>query len=157
MSDYSRRIHRLLRIMTLVQGDPSFTPLRLAKLIGVHERSIFRDIEDLKIAGAPIDFDPEIGGYFTCHDHFLHPTDLKLDEAVALCLHAEQVRGTDQLPHTLAAERAMEKIRSNLPVRFRDELERVMPHINVALARTETEGTVMCSRRFATLSASDAR
>lgn len=141
MADYSRRIHRLLRIITLIQGDRSLTPKRLADVFESTERTIFRDLEDLRTAGVPIDFDQEIGGYVIRRDYFLKPTELSLEESLSLCLLAEQIPGTEQLPHTLPAKRAIEKVRSNLPPKLQTELEQVMPHVNIDLARGENSGS----------------
>lgn len=140
MADYSNRIQRLLHIITLVQGDRSYTPARFAHLFGMTERSVFRDMNDLRAAGVPIDFDPEIDGYVIRGDFFLRPTEFSLDEALALCLLATQVRENEQLPQTKPAAKAIQKLRCNLPGTFREELEQLMPHVTVALARRENEG-----------------
>ena len=140
MIDYTRRIHRLLQIITLVQGDTTFTPARLTQELGLEERTFYRDIKVLRDAGVPIDFDKERNGYVISRDFFLRPTELSIEEALSLCLLAQQAQPAEQLPHTRHAARAIEKIRSNLPTAFRDELEQLIPHVEVALARSENEG-----------------
>ena len=48
--DYSR-IHRLLKILTLIQGSKGWTPKRLALECGTTERTIYRDMKMLEVRG----------------------------------------------------------------------------------------------------------
>jgi len=142
MPDDAKRIHRLLQIITLVQGDTTYTPARLMQELGQEERTLYRDLKVLRDAGVPINFDKDRNGYIIRQDYFLRPTALLIEEALSLCLLAQQLRPAEQLPHTGHAARAIEKIRSNLPSAFREDLEQLIPHVEVALARTENEGAV---------------
>lgn len=55
------RIHRLLRIITLIQGSAELNPTKLAEICGTSKRNIHRDLEELQGAGVPISFDREAG------------------------------------------------------------------------------------------------
>jgi len=47
------RIHRLLKILTLIQSEKGWNVQRLAAECGVAERTIFRDMKMLEGAGIP--------------------------------------------------------------------------------------------------------
>ena len=57
-ADYSR-IHRLLKILTLIQGAKGWTPKRLALECQTTERTIYRDMKMLEGAGIPNFYDDE--------------------------------------------------------------------------------------------------
>ena len=134
-ADYSR-IHRLLKILTLIQGQAGWTATRLSVECGVTERTIFRDLKMLEGAGIPFFHDPDSAGYRVRGDFFLPPTDLSLDEALALIALGEHVGNQEQVPLTRPAGRAIQKIRGQLPGKLRRELERLEPHVAVHLARS---------------------
>ena len=81
--DYSR-IHRLLKILTLIQGEKGWTPKRLALECETTERTIFRDLKMLEGAGIPYFFDEETSGYRVRRDFFMPPVQLTLEESLAL-------------------------------------------------------------------------
>src|SRR5687768_3817454 len=105
-ADYSR-IHRLLKILTLIQGTKGWTPARLAAECGVTQRTIFRDLEMLEGAGIPYFFDPETKGYSVRGDFFMPPVQMTLEESLALSALAEHVGGGEQVPFLKAAARAI--------------------------------------------------
>ena len=60
----------------------------LAKACDVSRRTIFRDLETLKEAGVPLQFDPELQRYMIPSSFFLPPTNFTAAEAlsvIALC------------------------------------------------------------------------
>lgn len=132
-ADYSR-IHRLLRILTLIQGDHTWTAPRLALECGVAERTIYRDLKMLEGAGIPYFFDEQAGGYRVRRDFFMPPVELTLDESLAIVALGEHIGGKEQIPLTRAAARAIEKVRCQLPPHVSDQLESVDPHVSIALA-----------------------
>lgn len=127
------RIHRLLKIITLIQGSTGWTPARLARECGTTERTIYRDLRMLEAAGIPYFHDPETG-YGVRRDFFLPPVQLALDEALALVALAEQVGGDEQIPFTQPAGRAIAKIRGQLPDAIRSEVERIANHVAIKLS-----------------------
>jgi proteasome accessory factor B len=132
-ADYSR-IHRLLKILTLIQGSKDWTPARLAAECGTTERTIFRDMKMLEGAGIPYFFDRESHGYGIRADFFMPPVQLTLEESLALAALAEHVGGKEQIPFTKPAERAISKIRGILPRSIRTELEKLDAHVAIKLA-----------------------
>lgn len=131
--DYGR-IHRLLKILTLIQGEKGWTPKRLALECGTTERTIYRDLKMLEGAGIPYFFDPETSGYRVRRDFFMPPVQLTLDESLALAALAERIGGGEQVPFTDAAAKAIRKVRSGLPQSIRNELEKIEDHVAIKLA-----------------------
>ena len=135
------RIHRLFRLIILIQGSPNLNARRLAELLEATERTIYRDLEVLGEAGIPVSFDPESGGYSIGKDFFLRPIDLTLEEAMATLLLADQIGAREQVPHLAAAGKAAEKLLAILPRPIAEMLNEVMPNVAVSLARTSNEPT----------------
>jgi proteasome accessory factor B len=131
--DYGR-IHRLLKILTLIQGEKGWTAARLAAECGTTERTIYRDMKMLEGAGIPYFFDDETKGYRVRKDFFMPPVQLTLDESLALAALAERVGGDEQVPFTEAAAKAISKVRSALPQSIRSELEQIEDHVAIKLA-----------------------
>src|ERR1700722_2361832 len=125
--DYSR-IHRLLKILTLIQGAKGWTPKRLAQECSTTERTIYRDMKMLEGAGIPYFYDDEAKCYGVHRHFFMPPVQLTLDESLALAALAEHVGGQEQVPFTKAASRAISKIRGQLPTPIRRELEQIEDH-----------------------------
>lgn len=134
MAEYTR-VHRLLKILTLVQGGGVWTPERLASECGVSARTIFRDLKQLEGAGVGIAFDGESGGYRVAGDFFLPPVSLTAQEALSLSVLCEQVAGREQIPFTRPAWQALQKVQASLPTEIRDEISRAAESIVVQTAR----------------------
>jgi predicted DNA-binding transcriptional regulator YafY len=134
-ADYSR-IHRLLRILTLIQSEPGWTARRLAEVCGTSERTIYRDMRMLDAAGIPYYHDVERPGYRVRRDFFMPPVQLTLDESLALIALAEHIGGREQVPLTRAAARAVSKVRGLLPPAMREQLEKIEKHVAIQLARS---------------------
>lgn len=133
-ADYSR-IHRLLRILTLIQGEAGWSAPRLAEACGVTVRTIYRDMKILEGAGIPYFHDERRRGYAVRRDFFMPPVQLSLDESLALIALAEHIGGREQIPLTRPAARAITKVRGALPPALREQLADVDRHINIQLAR----------------------
>lgn len=131
--DYSR-IHRLLKILTLIQSEKGWTCRRLSQECGTTERTIYRDMKMLEGAGIPYFYDEQARGYAVRRDFFMPPVQLTLDESLALSALSEHVGKREQVPFTRAAARAITKIRGQLPASIRDELEQIEPHVAIHLA-----------------------
>lgn len=138
-ADYSR-VHRLLRIITLVQGGGTWTPESLADACGVKPRSIFRDIKCIEQAGIPLAFDHKLKRYTIDGEHYLPPTQLSMEESLAVIALAEEVSRTEQVPHLQAALSAAQKLRSQLPPRVREHLSKTDGRVTIKLAAAEPPG-----------------
>jgi predicted DNA-binding transcriptional regulator YafY len=136
------RVHRLLRLITLIQGSAQLNAAKLAEICCTSERNIYRDLNELEGAGVPISFDKETGGYSLRRDFFLRPVDFTLEEAMALVLLAREVGQTEQLPHAAESGKAIDKLLATLPAKIREMVDELLPRMSVDLARTANEPTI---------------
>ncbi len=132
-ADYSR-IHRLLKILTLIQGESGWTAKRLSLECGTTQRTIYRDLKMLEAAGIPYFYDEQSGGYAVRRDFFMPAVSLTLEESLALVALAEHIGGREQVPFTRAAAKAISKIRCSLPQGIQAELQKLDPHVAIQLA-----------------------
>ena len=139
MAKKYERIHRLLKILTLIQSDKGWNVRRLAKECGVTERTIFRDMKTLEGAGIPYFHDSESDGYRVRGDFFMPAVELTLAESLALIALSEQIGGKQQIPFMKAAARAIAKVKGQLPGRIREELADLDSHVDIKLARASSE------------------
>jgi len=128
------RIHRLLRIITLVQSRSDWNAARLAQECETSERNIYRDLEQLRAAGVPIDFDERVGGYSMRRDFFLPAVHLTGEEAMALSLLCEHIAQREQVAFLNPAWRALNKIESMLPRDIREELSTLRGSVAIRAA-----------------------
>jgi len=140
-ADYGR-IHRLLKILMLIQGESGWTAKRLALECGTTERNVYRDLQMLEGAGIPYSFDKETGGYKVGRDFFMPPVSLTLEESLALVALAEHVGGKEQIPFMEPAAKAISKVRCSLPQKVQDELAKLDDRLAIQLAAASPpEGT----------------
>lgn len=127
-------LHRLLKIITLLQSSPGWTIKRLAAETGVQDRTIFRDLKKLQGCGVPIEHERGIGGYRIQREFFLQPLALTAEEALALTALAESVAAKDQIAFLKPAHRAVAKLRAQLPASIFDSVETVRPSVVIHTA-----------------------
>src|SRR5260370_13117518 len=104
-----QRMERLLAITLLLHARGKMTAKRLASILSVSTRTIYRDIDALSLAHVPVsmDFGPG-GGYYLPGDYQLDPAIFTSEEAVSLVLSADMAdhympfRGEDELRSTLS-------------------------------------------------------
>lgn len=108
---------RLFRLLHLIRGlRPPVTAARLAAAMEVSERTIYRDIDSLRAAGARIEGEAGLG-YTMIEDPALPPQTFTQIEIEALTLGLAEVghRGDPDLAQ--AAQDALTKILATLPQR----------------------------------------
>jgi len=125
------RIHRLLRLVTILQGGTPLSAVELAERLGISRRTLFRDLEALREAGIPYKFDPE-RGYRIEQGFFLPPINLRVNEALGLMLLAKVAEGHRNQPFFKAAAEAIGKVATQLPEPYRDVTIAMMEHVTVA-------------------------
>jgi len=126
------RITRLLKLLQALQSGHSQNADGLAKACGVGRRTIFRDLETLKNAGVPLQFDPEVQRYMIPSAFFLPPTNFTAAEAlsvIALC--SELGSAQTGLPFYAPARQAALKLESSLPGALREELRTMTQAIQI--------------------------
>ncbi|MCA9296904.1 MAG: WYL domain-containing transcriptional regulator [Phycisphaerales bacterium] len=130
------RVHRLLKILTLIQSRSECTPAGLARSCDVVERTIFRDLNELTHIGIPIKFNAETSGYEITGAFFLPPVQLTPVEALSLLVLCEHVAKAEQIAFLKPAWRALEKVMTVLPPSVRDEVAALRETMIVQTARS---------------------
>ena len=121
MSIKYTRVHRLLEIISLVQGQDGWTAKSLAEKCDTTERNIYRDINQIKEAGIPIESSKE-HGYRINGAFFMPPVRLTFEEALAVSALCEAMADQGAIPFIRPASMAMNKILAQLPFDAREEL-----------------------------------
>lgn len=129
------RADRLLSLMMLLQARSPITASDLAAELEVSERTIYRDIDALSVAGVPIYTQPGThGGVFLDENYRLTLTGLSQHEIRALF-----VSGAFSPLHDLGYARAVEdtmlKLFAALPSMHRPEVERMRQRIHIDHSR----------------------
>ena len=109
-----RRADRLFRIVTLMQRRKVVRAFELAELLGVSERTIYRDIRDLGLSGVPIQGEAGVG-YALSGDYTLPPLMFTREEIEALVLGARLVQSWSDPDLANAARQVLEKVEAVLP------------------------------------------
>lgn len=109
-----RRADRLFQIVQLLRRDRISTAARLAKELGISERTLYRDIADLMASGVPIESEAGVG-YSLPRQFELPPFMFDADEGEALLLGARIVAAWGDPSLRNAAERLVRKVEAVLP------------------------------------------
>lgn len=133
------RVHRLLQIISLVQGQRGWTAKSLAEECGTTERNIYRDINQIKEAGIPIENDKERGGYQINGAFFMPPVRLTFEEALAVSALCEVMADKGTIPFIRPASMAMNKIQAQLPIDAREELTETLRTMQLRTTATMDE------------------
>ena len=113
------RSDRLIRLMQVMRRLPSpVTASRLATEMEISERSIYRDIQSLRVSGAVIDGEAGFG-YTLTEDPSLPPMRFDADEVEALALGLNTVAKLGNSEFTYAAQNALVKLEASLTSNMR--------------------------------------
>jgi predicted DNA-binding transcriptional regulator YafY len=116
------RLDRLTSILIQLQSKRLITAREIANRFEVTNRTIYRDIQTLRLAGIPIG-EEEGKGYFLVEGYRLPPIMFTMEEARALITTSKilNYHTEDSLKHNY--ESALLKIKAVLPLRDKDKLE----------------------------------
>jgi proteasome accessory factor B len=114
------RICRLLKLIGLLQAGRAHNTDGLAEACTVSRRTIFRDLDLLRLAGVPLVFDDQQQRYHIPGTYFLPPTNFTPDEALALLVLCNDLGGGSRLPFFEPAQRAAMKLAGSLPEKLRE-------------------------------------
>lgn len=109
-----RRADRLFRIVQMLRSGRLKTARALAERLQVSERTIYRDVRDLQLAGQPIEGEPGVG-YTLRRDFDLPPLLFTPEELTALVLGARMVKAWGGVRSAEAAGSALARIEAVLP------------------------------------------
>ncbi|QDT39357.1 helix-turn-helix transcriptional regulator [Stratiformator vulcanicus] len=127
------RVFRLFQLASYLQSGKTLSAAELAELCGVSRRTIFRDINLLRDAGLPLEYDEEGRGFSMPVRSYLRPAEFTFAETLSLLLLCEELGGDGGIPFHAAARSAAVKLLSGLPESIRDELGEVVERISVRL------------------------
>ena len=128
------RIHRLLRLITMLQTRRDYTADELARELEVSKRTVFRDLNVLEMARIPYYFDTDRGGYRISKHFFLPPINLTLTEALALLMLTGRLGRGRELPLINQGTRAAMKVESALPAGIRSHVGSIINRLHFSLA-----------------------
>ncbi len=113
------RLHRVLKLITLLQTGRTYKAADLAAECGVSRRTIFRDLNTIEKAGIPVFYDRPTGRYRIHRTALMPSINLGLDEALALVVLASELGKSGRLPLLEPARDAAAKIEASLPLGMR--------------------------------------
>ncbi len=111
-----RRADRLLRIVQVLRARRLTTAAKLAEVLGVSERTIYRDVRDLARSGVVIAGEPGVG-YRMGGGFEMPPLTLSVEEVEALILGMRMVGQWGDADLGQAAAGLLHKVESVLPER----------------------------------------
>lgn len=139
-----RRADRLFELVQLLRRGRVITGAALARELQVSERTIYRDMQALVLAGVPVEGEAGVG-YVLRGGYDLPPLMFTLEEARALALGARMVRawGDDDLQK--AAQRVLDKVSGVVTPEVRaglDDATLGVPDFHVPLEDRERLGII---------------
>ncbi len=134
------RADRLLSILLLLQVHRRITARELAKRLEVSERTIYRDMEALSVAGIPVTAERGTGGGLVLAEAFrTNLTGLSSPEIQALFL-GQPTHLLNDLGLHRASEAALIKLLAVLPAMYRQSAEYARQRIYVDVAGWQRPG-----------------
>lgn len=122
-----------MQLIGLLQSGKGLNASSLARLCGISRRTVFRDLEVLKLAGVPVVFREEVGEYRIPGTYYLPPTNFTADEALAVMVLCHELGGSSPLPFCRPARSAAMKLESSLPGPLREHLREATAAVNIQL------------------------
>jgi predicted DNA-binding transcriptional regulator YafY len=119
-----RRSDRLFRIVQMLRAGRLKTARALAERLQVSERTIYRDVRDLQLAGQPIEGEAGVG-YTLRRDFDLPPLMFTPEELTALVLGARLVQAWGGAKSVAAAGSALARIEAVLPAELAKQLDAI--------------------------------
>ena len=119
-----RRADRLFQIFGLLDHTKVITARDPADDLGVSERTIYRDIQDLSLSGVPIEGEAGVG-YRLMKGFHLPSLMFDEEELAALMLGARMVQAWTDKSLASAAHQAIRKIENVIPERLRPALDSI--------------------------------
>lgn len=124
------RLHRLIRLITLLQSGNFRHSHDLQAELGTSRRTLFRDLRMLEAAGIPYYHDPQ-RGYRIVGNFFLPPVNLTIPETLALLMVGKQMAQQRQRPMAAATLSAICKLISSVPEPIRQACGDLLAHVSV--------------------------
>jgi len=118
-----RKAERLFQLITLLRGRRlAITASRLAEMLEVSDRTIYRDIQALILSGVPIEGEAGVG-YLLDTKFELPPLMFTSEELLALLVGSKMVQSWADNSLAKGASSAVDKITAILPDKLKKESE----------------------------------
>ncbi len=125
------RIHRLLKMIGLLQSGRRYNVDALSVACDVSRRTVFRDLEVLRQSGVPLSYDERKQRYGIPGTYYLPPTNFTPEEALSLIVLCHELGDSSGLPFFGPARAAAVKLESSLPARLRERLRSVADAVQI--------------------------
>src|SRR5687767_5168522 len=123
------RVHRLLKLITLQQTGKPYRVADMSRECRVSRRTLFRDLNLLKLAGVPINFDVIANRYAIEKKFFLPPVNFTVGEALSLMMAIQKCSPRNLIPNPEVAVSALMKLESILPQEIQSYCGSALNHI----------------------------
>ncbi|HLH63295.1 MAG TPA: YafY family protein [Ktedonobacteraceae bacterium] len=119
-----QKSERLMAITLLLHARGKMTARRLAEILGVSTRTIYRDIDILSLAHVPVsmDYGPG-GGYYLPDGYHFESAIFTREEAVSLVLSADMAGNYSLFADDDGLQRALLKLEAALPEEYRVDVK----------------------------------
>jgi len=124
------RVHRLIRLITLLQSHLARSADELTLELGVSRRTLFRDLKLLEAAGVPY-YHERGKGYRIRQSFFLPPINLTVAETMGLMILAKSAEADRTRPLAPAALSAIYKLIAIVPEPIREACGDLLENITV--------------------------
>ena len=124
------RVHRLLRLITMLQSGRARTGAELMAEMSISRRTLFRDLKMLQEAGIPYYHEPG-NGYRLASSFFLPPVSLTMPEALGLMLLSKSAAQQRDRPLIGAALSGLYKMLSTVPEPIRSAGGEMMANVSL--------------------------
>lgn len=118
-----RRADRLFLLVNALRGRRTVTARRLADLLQVSPRTVYRDVSDLQLSGIPIEGEAGVG-YTLRRGGDIPPLMFTRDELEALVVGARFTEAFAGRRLAASARQALVKVEAVLPADLRERTER---------------------------------
>ena len=115
----------------LLQAGRGYNTDALAQACGVSRRTVFRDLDLLRLSGVPLAFDEKQQCYRIPGACLLPPTNFTPEEALSLLVLCHELGNGSGLPFLGPARTAAVKLESSLPARLREQLRNVTAALHI--------------------------
>jgi len=120
-----------LQLIGLLQAGRGYNAEALAQACGVCRRTVFRDLDLLRLSGVPLQYDEQQQCYRIPGACLLPPTNFTPEEALALLVLCHELGDGAALPCMGPARSAAVKLESSLPGRLREQLHKATAALHI--------------------------
>jgi predicted DNA-binding transcriptional regulator YafY len=124
------RIHRLLRLITILQSGQAPSVNDLAQELDISRRTLFRDLKILEAAGIPY-YHKQGTGYHIARHFFLPPVNLTIPEILSLMVMGKEAQARRNRPLKKPALDAIAKLSATVPEPIRTVCQELTASVTI--------------------------